>query len=109
MIGIVFIGLLIWSDQTRRRWVYYRNNYLFFCELESENLESLAASYQRIYHYCGMTKPERRSEAEWRNAEAKWRAGVIEELEHFRDQKLKYDQAMWRPWLPIDPDAYTAK
>ncbi len=109
MIAVALTGLLIWGEQTRRRWSYYHHNYLFFCQLETENLELLGKPYERIQHYCGMVKPKPKSEAEWRDDEAYRRACLVEELEHFRARKLKYAKAMWRPWCPIEPDAYTAK
>jgi hypothetical protein len=110
MIGVAFIGFLIWSEQTRRRWAKYHGNHLFFCAHETETLELLNGPYNRIQAYCGMANPpETRSDSQWKEAEAQWRSGLIEELEHFRARKSKYGQAMWRPWLPIEPDEYTAK
>jgi hypothetical protein len=63
----------------------------------------------RSYHYSRRARQYREHERGWREIAARgdWQVDFSAEcVDYFARLSRKYQQAMWRPWMPVAPDPH---
>jgi hypothetical protein len=99
MIAVAIVALIVFCEQTRRRWLDYRaryEDYEFFAR------EMRASAEHPRLGLCGMGgQLGERELAELLLEEAE---SSLRYAAYFDAMRAKYDAAMRRPWLPVAPD-----
>jgi hypothetical protein len=100
MIAVAVVALLVFGEQTRRRWLDYRaryEDYEFFAR------EMRASAEHPHLGLCGMGR--RLSERELAELLLEEAESSLRYAAYFDALRAKYVAAMRRPWLTVEPDA----
>lgn len=99
MIGVSLIAIMIYGEQTRRRWLEYRDKF--------EQYDSIARSLERLMDGTApaLCSCMGESSAEERAMSIRDRPEWMREgVAYVAAMRDKYAVAMRRPWLSVEPD-----
>jgi hypothetical protein len=100
-IVVAVVAVVIWGEQTRRRWESHRSKYQCYRYAE----ELYRDCENEVLVGCGMSPPSEEAFREWKAGKSARRDHSLRIAEYYARLKMKYDRAMLRPWetVPDDP------
>ena len=98
MIAVIAVAMLIWGEQTRRRWLAYREGYRASAYFEEESRKE--ASNPTV-GFCAMVRP---SEASRQRIKAEYSDYMLRTANRYAGVKNMYARAMFHPWDLAPPE-----